>query len=93
MKNGDINDFLDQLNYGGELVFEYAGSRYFIQGWTTTDRNFMALDYVRDEVFKNYIWTHEASTMKECADAFLSEPLWEGKNFLQIQDDVTWTDW
>ena len=93
MKNGDINDFLDQLYYGGELVFEYAGSKYFIQGWTTTDRNFMVLDFVRDDEFKSYLWTHEAKTMKECADAFLSAPLWNGQDFLQIQDDVAWTDW
>lgn len=93
MKNGDVNDFLNQLYYGGELVFEYAGIRYFIQGWTTSDRNFMALDYVSNEKFKKYIWTHEAATMKECADAFLSAPIWNGNNFSQIQEEVTWSDW
>ena len=29
MKNGSITDFLDQLNYGGELVFEYEGKKDF----------------------------------------------------------------
>ena len=93
MKNGDITDFMDQLYYGGELVFEYAGSKYFIQGWTMDDRNFMALDYVNNEQFKEYLWKHEAKTMKECAEAFLAAPLWNGKNFSQIQEEVTWSDW
>ncbi len=26
MKNGDIKDFMDQLYYGGELVFIYEGT-------------------------------------------------------------------
>ena len=31
MKNSDITDFMDQLYYGGELVFEYDGTKYFLQ--------------------------------------------------------------
>lgn len=93
MKNGCISDFIDQLYYGGELVFEYKGSRYFIQGWTEADRNIMVLDLVSQEKFKSYLWTHEAQTMKECAESFLDAPLWNGKTFIQIQEDVTWSDW
>lgn len=94
MKNGDINDFINNLYYGGELVFEYADSKYFIQGWTTTDnRNFMVLDYVSSKPFDKYLWTYEGKTMKECAEAFLSAPLWNGKNFTQVQEEVTWSDW
>ncbi len=31
--------------------------------------------------------------MSKCAVSFLSEPLWDEKNFNQIQEDVIWTDW
>ena len=93
MKNGDFTDFLDQLYYGGELVFEYAGSKYFIQGWTEKDQSVMVLDHVCKDEFKQYLWTHEARTMKECAEAFLTAPLWNSKTFPEIQEDVTWSDW
>ena len=29
MKNGDINDFMDHLYYGGELVFEYLKANHW----------------------------------------------------------------
>ena len=93
MKNGDISDFMDQLYYGGELVFEYDGTKYFLQGWTENDLCTMTLDIVSQKEFKDYLWKHEAKTMKECAEEFLKTPLWNGKVFPQIQKDVLWSDW
>ncbi len=33
MIKGNITEFLDKLYYGGELLFEYQGITYFLQGW------------------------------------------------------------
>ena len=93
MKNGEIKDFMDQLYYGEELVFEYDGTKYFLQGWTENDLCTMVLDIVSQKEFQNYLWKHEAKTMKECAEEFLKTPLWNGKVFPQIQKDVLWSDW
>lgn len=94
MKNGNVTDFLDRLYLGEELVFEYRDKIYFIQGWWEEESvATMVLDLVEKQDFHHYIWKKDANTMKACADAFLSTPLWEGKTFLQIQETVTWTDW
>ena len=31
--------------------------------------------------------------MKECADAFLKANIWEEKRFLQIENEIRWSDW
>lgn len=93
MINGEFTEFLDQLYYGGELVFIYQDHKYFIQGWSEGDRSRMVLDKVNDAKFEGYIWTCEADSMRKCAEAFLAAPIWAGKDFMQIQDEVTWGDW
>ena len=42
MINGDVNDFVDRISYGDELIFTFHGRKYFLQGyhdkgglWTT----------------------------------------------------------
>ena len=33
MIDGTINEFIDMLYYGEEIVFTYKNRKYFIQGW------------------------------------------------------------
>lgn len=92
MKNGNLNEFINGLYYGDEMLFVYDKTKYFIQGWTQNDKCYMFLD-VPDKKQENYVWQYEAKTMKECAEAFLSEKIWEGKAFYEIEKDVMWSDW
>ena len=94
MKNGDIKEFLYLLYLGQEIVFDFHGQKYFLEGWSNKEESTMALDIVSsEEPFSGYAWEHRAKTMKECADAFLSAPIWEGKEFLQVESEIDWTDW
>ena len=36
---------------------------------------------------------HEKAIHKENAEEFLKAPLWNGKVFMQVQEDVVWSDW
>ena len=92
MKNGELRDFINGLYYGYEMLFEYNGIKYFIQGWTKNGKSYMFLD-IPDKNQNDYLWKYEAPTMRECADAFLSEKLWSNKNFYEIEKDVDWVDW
>lgn len=92
MKNGELSDFIDGLNYGYEMLFLFDGIKYFIQGWTKDNKCYMVLD-IPEKTQSEYVWKYEAPTMRECADAFLSEKLWTNKNFYEIEKDVTWVDW
>ncbi len=93
MINGNFTEFIDQLYYGQELVFTYEGRKYFIQGWWTDNVATMVLDDVTVPGEKDYLWEYHADTMRECAEVFLIAPIWDGKDFTQIQENVTWSDW
>lgn len=95
MTGGTITEFVDQLYYGQEVVFIYKGNKYFIQGWWSEARDSatMVLEEVLDGPFKGYLWEYHSDKMSVCAEAFLKAPIWEGKDFLQIESDVIWSDW
>ena len=95
MIGGNISEFIDQLYYGQEIVFIYNGKRYFIQGWWSDDKTTatLVLDCPTENQFTHYMWKHHASKMSECVDAFLAAKIWDGKDFLHIQEYVTWSDW
>ncbi len=95
MIGGSISKFIDQLYFGQEIVFSYNGRKYFIQGWRSddTEQATMVLDDVTELHEGNYLWEYHAAKMSECAEAFLVAPIWNGKDFLQIENDVVWTDW
>lgn len=92
MKNGDLSEFLDKLYLGEELLFEYQGLNFFLQGWSDQSKATMVLDCQATVPFENYIWKCVKTTMRECAEEFLQAPIWSGKSFLQIQRDVFWQD-
>lgn len=92
MKNGNLSEFVDGLYYGYEMLFEYNGVKYFIQGWSQDGKCYMFLDIPYKKT-TNYLWKYEALTMRECANAFLNEKLWNGKTFYDIEQDIIWIDW
>ena len=93
MINGNLTEFIDQLYYGQELVFTYEDRKYFIQGWWANNVATMVLDDVTVLGNNKYLWEYQAETMRECAEAFLNAEIWGGKDFIQIQENVTWSDW
>ena len=95
MINGDLNEFVNLLYYGQEIVFIYQNKKYFIQVYSTehNPNATMELVEVNDQPFKGYLWECQADTMRECAEAFLAATIWDGKDFMQIQEEVIWSDW
>ena len=37
MQNGNVNEFIDLMHYGDELIFMYDGKKYFLQGFKEDD--------------------------------------------------------
>ena len=95
MIGGTITEFIDKIYYGQEIVFLYKGKKYFIQGWWSDDRTSatMVLEDVYEGPFTGYKWEYHSDKMRTCAEVFLSAPIWEGKDFPQIESDVSWIDW
>ena len=64
MKNGDINDFLERITWGDELVFMYRGKKYFLEG--LPDDNGVLIT--------------------------LRQKLWDGRTFMEAQEEMEWVD-
>ena len=91
MINGDLNEFIDSLNYGCEMYFVFQNTKYFIQGWYKDQIAYLVLDN-QDIPFEGYIWEYKAKTMKECAIAFLKTKLFDNKTFYEVEREITWVD-
>ncbi len=100
MIDGNVNEFVDNLYYGSEMYFIFRGKKYFIQGWVEDSIHHLTLDYdYETEAFdpdnlecNTYIWEHSSKDSKECVQAFLDAPIWEGKRFYDVEKEITWTD-
>lgn len=92
MIHGTLTDFIDQLYYGQELWFLYKGEKYFLQGWTEDENNTMVLSLVDGKPFTGYIWEDCETSMIACGEHFLKAPIWSGRTFLEIENDVEWVD-
>ena len=93
MKNGSYYEFLDYLYLGEELAFEYNNTRFLLQGWTSDGVRIMELQDISSPADNNTpIWSVSFPSMKECADAFLKAPIWNGKPFEEIHSEATWVD-
>ena len=92
MINGDITEFIDKLYYGEELLFEYDGKEYFLQGWTNSLDATMVLDIHDGKPFADYLWKCIRPSIRECAEEFLKSKIWGGKTFMEIQREIIWKE-
>ena len=100
MINGNVKEFVDNLYYGTEMYFIFRNHKYFIQGWRkdTVFSLFLDYDYETEPFDENnpecqkYIWQYSSADPSECVKAFLDAPLWGGKTFYEVEQEITWTD-
>ena len=38
------------------------------------------------------IWSHDATTIEQCKQAFIDAPLFDGKTFWNAEQDIEWVD-
>ena len=91
MINGNINDFIDKLSYGDEIIFIYQRKKYFIQGFNTEGKLTLYLDRW-DPPGKDYLWVGVGSENDYPVNEFLTAPIWNGKTFMEIESKVEWVD-
>ncbi|MBP5389153.1 MAG: hypothetical protein J6Y27_02235 [Bacteroidales bacterium] len=95
MKNATTRDFLEEIEHG-EAYVRYGRKDYFINGCQCeVDENEEILSCImniQNLTDGGVIWAIERKTPGEAMDAFLSEPLIDGKSFWQLEPDLEWTD-
>ncbi len=93
MINGDVNEFVEHMRYGDELVFWFDGKKYFLQGFGDKDYARLYLDRWSppgDE----YVWieTCPKSELRYPVEEFLARTIWNGKSFWEVQEQMEWVD-
>ncbi len=91
MINGDIHEFMDKLWGGEELIFICQGKKLFSQGYVNDNGEY---------VFELQEWSPHPSTLwrivgksnQDSLNAFLNEPLFDGKKFWDVEKDIEWVD-
>lgn len=91
MKNGNINEFIDKLWSGEELIYTYNGKKYFSQGYILDDGRYR-FELQQWEPEGNLLWKVEGLSNQESLEKFLKEPLFDGKTFWEIEKDAEWVD-
>ena len=92
MINGNLKEFIDGLYYGDERVFVYHNIKYFIQGFFEEEQYKLMLDIWEPKSSNtSYIW-EKGDKNGYPVEKFLKEKLFEGKTFLDIEQDIEWVD-
>ncbi len=91
MINGNTNEFIDKLWGGEEVIFTYNGKKYFSQGYITNEGKYR-FELQLWEPSAEVLWSIEGFSRQESLDLFMSEPLFDGKRFWDIEKDIEWVD-
>lgn len=91
MINGNTNEFIDKLWGGEEVIFTYNGKKYFSQGYITNEGKYR-FELQLWEPSLEVLWSIEDFSRQESLDLFMSEPLFDGKKFWDIEKDIEWVD-
>ena len=92
MINGNIDEFMLKLWGGEEVIYTYNGRKYFTQGYNLDDGTY----YFETQLWEpeeTILWQVTGLSRQESLDAFLNEPLFEGKKFMEVEKDIEWVDY
>ena len=85
------SDIYEAIFYGDEILIDYRGKKYFIQGWYQNDLFHLEMwEYYKEN--PPTLFEADKQTRQECADLFLSAKLFDGKTIKDVLDDVEWVD-
>ena len=92
MINGDVNEFVDRIHYGDELVFLYRGKKYFLQGFLEEDGKCTTYLDRWEPPSDGYIWVGKGDTKEFPVKDFLNQKLWDGRDFWEAEQEMEWVD-
>ncbi|WP_406533591.1 hypothetical protein [Methanobrevibacter sp.] len=94
MIDGSAREFINKLYYEDHYVV-YKDNKYFLNGCQTKHLE-NGTDSVRLEVYnltKNLtVFSITKSTANDCVEAFQDAPIWSGKTFWEIENQMQWVD-
>ena len=95
MIDGNVAEFIDKLYYEDHYVI-YNGEKYFFNGCQTSKDNTGNIISVTLEIYNlsidRTVFSITKSSAMECIEAFEEAPIWNGKTFWDIENQMQWVD-
>ena len=95
MIDGNARDFIEKLHYEDHYVI-YKGNKYFFNGCQTKASSDGTVEYVSLEVYNlttdETIFSIKKPFSSECVRALEEAPIWGGKTFWEIENEMQWVD-
>lgn len=91
MINGNINEFVDKLWSGEELIYTYNGKKFFSQGYIG-EKGQYRFELQQWEPEGKVLWSVEGCDHQSSLDTFLKQPLFDGKTFWEAEPEIEWVD-
>jgi hypothetical protein len=88
--NGDSRDFIETIYSGQDIIYRFHGKKYCFQGYNKDDGFFMEI-YHCEPPYED-TWSHFGSDSGQCGDAFQEAPIFDGKTFWDVEDEIEWVD-
>ena len=95
MEGGRVNDFIDAFSYQSVAVV-HKGEKYFSDGITmrADDKySFFIIKVDDNGKFLSDVYEFEGDSITACIVAFENAPIWNGKSFYDVENEMTWVDW
>lgn len=92
MINGNIDEFMDKLWDGEELIYTYNGKKYFSQGYNL-DNGVYRLELQLWEPYGDVLWFTEGISRQDSVESFLKAAVFDGKTFWEVEKSIEWVDY
>ena len=92
MIDGNPYEFIETVYTGQDIVFLFKGKKYWFQGYTLDDKTVHMEVFQTEPPADGYIWEYNGKSMIEGQSEFQSAPIFEGKTFWEVEQEIQWVD-
>ena len=91
MINGNPNEFVDTIYTCQDIVFVYAKIKYWFQGYVVEGKVHMEV-FQCEPAKDDYVWEYNGQSLSEGQEEFQKAPIFNGKTFWQVEQEIEWVD-
>ncbi len=93
MINGNPNRFLEVIASGQDITYKFRGEIYWYQGYNKGDKFRMEIYKYIPLQERELTWECEKGSYIDCYNEFVEAPIFDGKTFWEVEQEIEWGDW
>lgn len=93
MIDGDPHEFLKSIAFGQDTVYVYHGIKYWFQGYITSEGKWHMETYQYEPYDDDWFWSYDCDPGEDDVKVFVEAPIFEGKTFWEVEQDIQWVDY